>query len=365
MKVLHINSTIVENSGVMSVIMNYYRNIDRDKIQFDFLYFSQSLFGYKTYESEIVKMGGRVYYFDNFKRIITFNRNLDVLLKENKYEAVHIHDPFVLRLIYKTLRKKGIKNIIVHSHATKWSDKVLSCIRNKLLCFGFGHLIDYPFACSKAAGEFLYKKRSFFVMNNAINIDNYRFCEKSREIIQEKYKLKNKIVFAHVGNFCKQKNHAFLIDIFQEITYRESNAILIMIGDGILRHEIERKVEKYNLSDKVIFLGKRNDVEKYYSVMDCMILPSLYEGLPMVGVEGQCNGIPFVFSDNVTREVGCSFSRFLSLEDDQPCVWAENALELANVKWDRGNAVKEISSMGFSISKEVLKVQKKYLEMIE
>ena len=345
--------------------MNYYRNINRDLVQFDFLYFMDSGDGYKTYQEEIETLGGRVFYIPNFKRFISFNRKLGDLLKAHpEYKTVHIHDPFLVRFIYRTLRKNGINHIIVHSHATKWSDRFLNGIRNRLICVNLQHYIDYPFACSYAAGRFLYGNNTeFTVINNAIDIERYRFNSNCRIKIRNEIKLNDKIVFGHVGNFNNQKNHVFLIDVFCDIKRLCPEAVLILIGDGPLREKINEKVENLGISDSVFFLGKRTDVERYYSAMDCFILPSLYEGLPMVGVEAQCNGLPILLSDTITKEIGLGTFDFMSLKES-PEEWAKHAVELVRkaVK-DRCSAALVIENNGFSIKNESNKLLKCYLDM--
>lgn len=246
----------------------------------------------KTYEEEIKKMGGQVFFVDNFKKVIAFNKKLDEILKNNNYKTVQIHDPFVVGFIYHTLRKNNVKNIIVHSHATMWSDKKLNGIRNRILCVRLKSQIDYAFACSRAAGDFLYRNKNFYVMNNAIELNRYAYNEVKRKEMRNTLQLNGKIVFGHVGNMCAQKNHLFLLDIFKEIVNLNRNSKLILIGDGVLRKAIEERIKAYQLEEQVLILGKKSDVENYYQAMDCMILPSLYEGLPMVGVEAQCAGVP-------------------------------------------------------------------------
>ncbi|MSS77680.1 glycosyltransferase family 1 protein [Anaerococcus sp. WCA-380-WT-2B] len=364
MRILHINSTIVVNSGVMSVLMNYFRNIDKNKVQFDFLYFDKINPNSKTYKNEIQKLGGNVYKIANLKNIFKFNKKLDEFLKNNHYSTVQIHDPFVLIFIYKTLRRNNVDNIIVHSHATKWSDKKLNGIRNRALCYKLNSQVDYKFACSSAAGNFLYKRADFYVMNNAIDLDRYAFNKNIRHDLRNKLNLNNKLVFGHVGNMVPQKNHMFLLEVFKEIIKLNSNSILILLGDGYLRDEIERKIRENNLTDKVIVFGKKMDVYHYYQVMDCMILPSLYEGLPMVGVEAQCSGLPIVFADTITREIGTDFSDFLSLNDSFK-QWAEISIKLAESNINRDSGYLTMQNMGFNIKIEALKVTEKYKEINE
>lgn len=365
-RILHINSTIYINSGVMSVVMNYYRNIDKHKIQFDFLYFIKPEDGYKTYQTEIETMGGKVFFIPDFARFWNFNKQLSKLLEKNAdYSTVHIHDPFVVRFVYSTLRKHGINNIIVHSHATQWSDKKINGLRNQIICYNLQKYVDYSFACSQAAGEFLYgKNRKFTIINNAIDSIKYKYDAPTRERIRNEIKISDKLVFGHVGNFNNQKNHIFLIDVFKRIVTLNENTCLLLIGDGPLRKEIEFKVHEQGLEKYVLFLGKRMDVENFYQAMDCMILPSLYEGLPMVGVESQCSGLPVLFSDTITKEVGLVKFRFMSLEDTIEN-WAKSAMSLAQEDLDRSQAVKVIERRGFCINKEAEKLATLYLKMSE
>ncbi len=364
MRILHVNSTIVVNSGVMSVLMNYYRHLDRNKVQFDFLYFNVSKFHYKTYQEEIESLGGKVFLIENFTKIREFNQKLDTLLKSNRYETVHIHDPFVVRFVEKTLRRCGVKNIIVHSHATQWSDRKINGIRNKILCVNLTKKVDYCFACSHAAGHFLYGNTPFYVMNNAIDLDRYSYNDAIRERVRKELGLEEKRVFGHVGNICAQKNHAFLIEVFRRILDKAEDSILVLIGDGILRSEIEAKIESLGIKDKVMLLGKKSNVEDYYQAMDCIILPSLYEGLPMVGVEAQCSGLPILFSDTITREVGADFSAYLSLRNS-PEEWADKAIELCEKGYNRSLGKSVMINKGFDIVTEAIKIQDKYLEIEE
>lgn len=364
MRVLHINSTIVINSGVMSVLMNYYRNIDRRQVQFDFLYFSVPNFNYNTYENEIKRLGGNVFLIENLKNIISFNKRLSRILMQEKYLTVHIHDPFIIRFIYNTLRNNGVKNIIVHSHATKWSDKTLNGIRNKMLCINLEKRADYFFACSHAAGDFLYGNSSpYYVMNNAIDLEHYQYNDFTRKTVRSDLGIEDdELLFGHVGNICLQKNHSFLIDVFKEIKDNCPKSTLLLIGDGVLRNEIERRVKYYGLERKVLFLGKKINVEDYYQAMDCLILPSLYEGLPMVGVEAQCSGLPILFSDTITREVGAEFSNYLSLKDSKKR-WAQEAIRLSKQKLNRLRGKTTMASLGFDIHIEALKLQNEYLKI--
>lgn len=359
-KVLHINSTIYINSGVMSVIMNYYKNIDKNKVQFDFLYFKKMPTNVLTYEETIKKNGGKIFECTNLKNIYLFNKTLEKILKENNYNIVHIHDPFILKFVINTIRKHKNIKIIIHSHATKWSDKKISALRNALLCFNNYKHADCLFACSNAAGKFMFREKDFYILNNAIDIAKFKYNDKKRKRIRNELNIDNKIVLGHVGNFNRQKNHEFIINLLEKILLKNKNIVLLLIGDGILRGYIEKMVEEKGLDDNVLFLGKKENVQDYYSAMDIFILPSLYEGLPMVGVEAQCSGLPILFSNSITKEAGLTNYKFIDLKLGTK-KWKE---EFENVKLpskeERIKATSIVSEKNFDIKTEANKLLEKY-----
>lgn len=359
-KVLHINSTIYINSGVMSVMMNYYKNIDKNKIQFDFLYFKKIPQNAITYEDTIKENGGKVFECSNLKHLYLFNKKLDKILKENRYDIVHIHDAFILKFVYKTIHKyKNIK-IIIHSHATKWSDKKINALRNWLLCFNNYKYADYLFACSNAAGKFMFKNKDFYILNNAIDITKFTYDDQKRKKIRNELKINNKRVIGHVGNFNKQKNHEFIIDVFEKTVSENTNTVLVLIGDGILRKNIEKLVQEKGLKKNVLFLGKKENIQDYYSAMDLFILPSLYEGLPMVGIEAQCSGLPILLSDSITKEAGLTNCKFLDLNEGIDS-W-KNALVNSRLisKQERAKASDIVREKNFDIKRESIKLLKEY-----
>lgn len=360
-KVLQITSKPYINSGVMGVLMNYNRKIIKYDIQFDYLFFMTCSKEYSTYEREIEKLGGRYYYILNLYKYKEFNRKLNELLNNNKYDIVQIHDPFITPFIYKTIKRNNIKKIITYSHATKWSDKKISAIRNRVLCINLTKKANLLFACSKEAGEFLYGKKSkFTTINNAIDLEKYSFNKAQRSIIRKQLDIEKNIVFGHVGNFNKQKNHRFLIYIFKEILAIDPSAKLLLIGDGPLREKVEIQINNLKLNESIIYLGKQTDLAKYYSAMDCFILPSIYEGLPMVGVESQCNGLPILLSDSISKDAGIYKYKYMSL-NDEPKQWAKEAIKMSKVTIaERIHAQEVLRDKGFSINEEAEKLANIY-----
>lgn len=343
--------------------MNYYRIINRNNLQFDFLFFRDSNL---SYEEEIRELGGNSYTICNPKNVILFRKELKLFLEnhKNEYEIVHIHDAIFARFMYDIIKKAGIKQVIIHSHATNYSDRKLSGLRNSLLCHNIHKYADTLFACSNAAGRFMFSQCEFYVMNNAICIQKYQFSPQIRSYLRKKMNLLDCFVVGHVGAFVNQKNHVFLLDIFSEIIKKIPNSILLLAGDGPLFHEIKEKANVLGIQDRILFLGKRSDVDELYQVMDMFVLPSLFEGLPMVGVEAQCAGLPIVMSNEITTEACVGNCLFIDLSENKE-IWAEKIIDLyKKSKRNREEAVNAISLKGFDIAVETKKLEMKYYELV-
>ena len=362
-RILHFVSSLSKSSGVMSVIMNYYRYIDRDNVQFDFMFFKDID---NTYEEEIRNYGGRVYYISKPSLNKAFKQDLSKILKKDKYIALHIHEVYLTFLLAPIANKNGISNIITHSHTTMYSDKFISAVRNRLLCLGLKKQANHYFACSKAAGEFLYGRKSLnddnvVVVNNAVDCQKFRFNQSVRDSTRRNLGLQNHIVIGHAGRFNEQKNHMFLIEIFATLKKNENKAKWILVGEGPLFEQVKERINQLNISKDVILLGKRNDVPDLLQAMDVFLLPSLFEGLPVVGVEAQVSGLPIVMSDNITEEIGLLNYKFISLNETAES-WANKTLEMT-INIDRDNAADTLISYGFDISIEAKKLEKIYFDM--
>lgn len=364
-KILHVVSSLSIRSGVMSVLMNYYRNINKDKIQFEFCYYVDRE---DTYEEEINSLGGRVIKISRPSLSRSFLIELNNFFKQQSdtYLALHIHEVYLTFLFAPIAKRNGIKNIITHSHATMYSDRKINALRNQILCMPLKKQANYYYSCSEAAGKFLYGQKYFEegkvkVINNAIDCEKYKFKSKTRDDMREKLGLKDHLVIGNVGRFNEQKNHSFLIDIFYSMRQTKEKVILLLVGDGPLFQNIKDKVDKLNMSNDVIFLGRRKDISDILQAMDIFLLPSLYEGLPVVGVEAQASGLPIVLSDTITREIGLFNYKYIDLEKT-PEYWAK---EILSIKQDnnRNQAYLEVKEKGFDIKQEAKKLEKTYLEM--
>lgn len=322
-KVLIVASSLNQGSGVMGVVMNYYRNLDREKIQYDFLCFSKAE---TTYEKEIIEMGGKAYYFS--KPIITHflsakkDLNKFFLEKGKDYNFIYVHELLVFNILYPYAKKYTNAKIIAHSHNTKFSDTNIKSIRNKLFCLGIVKKADFCFACSEEAGKTFFGKKiinnkKFKVITNAIDTEKYVCDDLIREEYREKLGInRDDIVIGHVGRFSEQKNHFFLIDLIEQLSKLSSSYKLLLVGDGELRKSIESAINEKKLSEKVIFTGNRKDVPKILNAMDIFVLPSLFEGVPVVAVEALGNGLPCILSDRITKALQINDNvKYLSIDN--------------------------------------------------
>jgi len=363
-RIAHIMGKMV-GGGVEAVVMNYYRNIDKAKIQFDFLVDEDST---DIPKEEIESMGGRVIMIPPYQKLRDYLKELQKVLKENKYTIVHSHINTLSVFPLYGAKKSGVGVRIAHSHSTtnkkEWKKNLM---KNALKPFSKIYATDY-FACSRLAGRWLFGNKAYnrgevHLLNNAIEVDNFLYNEKVRLKKRKELSIKkNTLVIGHIGRFVKQKNHEFLLDIFKEIHEKEPNSILLLAGTGPLLEDIKKKVEELDLTDNVKFLGQRNDANELYQAMDIFLLPSLYEGLPVVGVEAQAAGLLCILSTSMTEETKIlSTTKFVSL-DQSSKDWAEIILkEYSN--FTRTNTLKEIQKNGFDIKTEAKKLEKKYREL--
>lgn len=334
-RILHIVGSNASISGVMNFIMNYYRIMNHEKIQFDFLYFIEVE---KNFNSEIEKLGGNVYFVNkpSLKHVCRTYKEFDDFFKSNanKYKAVHLHEIYLVNFISHFCKKYDIKHLITHAHTTKYSDNPKNALRNRIMCLGLKHSATDYFACSKAAGEFYYGKEAVEsgvvkVIPNAIDLKKYKFNQIIRDKVRKILNIEDKFVIGHIGRMAPPKNQKFLLQIFKEIKKERINSILLMIGNVPLKKEIEAEIKRLNLQGDVILLGVRNDVPNLLMAMDIFVLPSLYEGLPVVCVEAQATGLRCVLSDNITKEVDCGICEFISLKETVE-IWCEKILSKAN-----------------------------------
>lgn len=353
--------------GVEAVVMNYYRHIDRSKIQFDFICDEDST---NIPYQEIEELGGKVILIPPYQKIFKYQKELRKVLKNGGYRIIHSHINTLSIFPLYAAKKVGVPVRIAHSHSTtnkkEWKKNLLKQI---LRPFSKIFATDYM-CCSELAGRWLfgdkeYNKGNVYLLNNAIDLDKFKYDEKVRKEKRKDLNISDDtLVIGHVGRFVEQKNHRFLIDIFNEVHKENENSILLLAGQGPLMDEMKNKVIKLGLEDNVKFLGQRNDVNELYQAFDVFCLPSLYEGLPVVGIEAQATGLLCVFSDDMTKETKILDSTiFLSLNQSAK-EWAIKILNSFK-RFERKDTKKEISSNNFNIQSEAIKISFKYYNCIK
>ena len=351
--------------GVESVVMNYYRYIDRTKIQFDFICDDDST--NIPYE-EIEKLGGKVILIPPYQKVFKYHNKLKKILKEGHYKIVHSHINTLSVFSLFAAKCAGVPVRIAHSHSTtNKKEKKKNLLKQVLRPFSKLFATDYM-CCSELAGRWLfgdkeYDKGNVYLLNNAIDLDKFKYNETLRKKKRKELGIEDDtLVIGHIGRFVAQKNHDYLIDIFNEIHKKNNNSVLLLAGQGPLMEEIENKAKELNLDDSIKFLGQRNDANELYQAFDVFLLPSLYEGLPVVGVEAQAAGLLCYLSDDMTKETKVlDITKFMSL-NNTPEEWADNILDDVK-KYKRRDVSKEMTAKNFNIKEEVKRLEKYYLNL--
>lgn len=349
--------------GVEAVVMNYYRHLDHSKVQFDFICDDDST---NIPYDEIEKLGGKVILIPPYQKVFKYQKELRRVLRDGKYKIVHSHINTLSVFPLYAAKKVGVPVRIAHSHSTtnkkEWKKNLLKQV---LRPFSKKYATNYM-CCSELAGRWLFGDKAYdegkvYLLNNAIDLDKFKYDKKIGDKKRKELGIKeDTIVIGHIGRFVAQKNHNFLIDIFNQFHKKEKNSILLLAGQGPLQEEIKNKVRELGLDDSVKFLGQRNDANELYQVFDVFLLPSLYEGLPVVGVEAQASGLLCFFSDDMTKETKVLDSTvFMSLSNTAE-EWAGEIL--TNLKdYKRINTKSEVSDNGFDIEIEARKLEKYYI----
>lgn len=315
--------------GAETFIMNVYRNIDKEKVQFDFLVNGKGYF-----DEEIEKLGGKIFYMDYITEVGHFRYKKQLLnfFKEHpEYNIIHTHIDQVSGIILEMANKSKIQHRIVHSHNTKNSNNLFGKIYKGYLQSKINRNGTIFLACGKEAAQWLYKNQSnrAIIVNNGININKFKYSEKKRNEIRKELNIsEDTVLLGHVGRFSKQKNHKFLIKIYQE--YFESNpkSKLLLIGKGALEDKIKRMVNKIGLENQIQFLEIRQDVHDIYSALDYFVFPSLYEGLSVSMIEAQVSGLSIFASDTIDYSTDISGNiEWLSIKHDSPRKWSEEILK--------------------------------------
>ncbi len=360
-RVLHV-VTYMDRSGLETMIMNYYRHMDRSKIQFDFLVHRAFR---ADYDDEIEALGGKIY---RLPRLVPWSRSYRHALHgffatHPEYKIVHVHQDCLSSIILKAAWKHGVSVRIAHSHSSSQDKNLKYLIKLYYKQFIPKFATDL-FACGKEAGDWMFGGASYCILNNAIDVERYSYRADVKQQTREQLGIaQDAFVIGHVGRFFAVKNHDFLLEVFQELKKQEKNAVLLLVGDGPLRQEKERKVHELGLTESVIFTGVRSDVPELMQMMDVFVLPSLYEGIPVTLIEAQAAGLPCMVSDAVPTECEkTDLVERISLTG-QKQVWVERILN--HRKGTRMNRTGDIIRAGYDIRTNAAWLQHYYEEKFE
>lgn len=357
MKVLIVNTVPTERNGITNVIFNYLSAIDSKEIEFGYVYKGQID---EDYEKYLRVKGIKCYQLRrSIKHPIRYIKELSKISKD--YDIVHAHgnsSSLLLEMLAAKLGKAKVR--IAHSHNTTCNSPLVHKILNPI----FIKFCTERLACGVEAGKWLYGNHDFKVINNGIDTFRFRFNDRERENIRKQLRWSDSFIIGNVGNFYEQKNHTFLLDTFSRFYQKEPKSRLLILGDGPLKDELLIKVKNLGLEDTVKFAGSVGNVEVYLSAMDIIVMPSLFEGLPLTLIEEQANGLQCVVSDVITKDADMGNLEFLSL--DLPASEWSKCIErklkkLPNRLESSSKSIEIIKSRGFDIHEEAKKLTDIYL----
>lgn len=347
--------------GAETFIMNIYRQIDREKVQFDFVCSKKEE---AFYDAEIKQLGGRIFYIDEPKKVglLKSFKQIKNILKKEKFDVVHSHIALYSGIVLIAAKKSNIKIRIAHSHSAIINNsKGLRKIYENIMRMLIEKYVTVKLSCGKLAGEYLYGSlKDVIILNNCIDLEKYNNINNDI-ILKLKQDLKiseNEVVIGHVGRFNEVKNHKFILEIAKNLKNKNMDFKILLVGIGELKNEIEKEIINNNLQNNVITLGARKDIPEIMNVFDVFILPSLFEGFPIVMIEAQAAGIPCVISNTISKEVELGFDlvKFVSLENAND--WADKTIEVKSLKF--GNKVNEMKLLGYDVSYNIKKIYDVY-----
>ncbi|MFI3326634.1 MAG: glycosyltransferase family 1 protein [Clostridia bacterium] len=353
--------------GIQIFANNLINYIDKEKFEVDVLVLDDGQI--YPLENTLKEQGIKVFKLQGVwirkpQDLIKHSKKIKVFFKEhNDYDVVHVNSGPKNYAVLKYAKKYGVNVRIIHSHNTNFQSvsKAQKILGNILKTKVKKYATDF-FACSDLASKWLFgENQKVTIIPNAINLDDFGYNNDVRSDMRKKLNVEDKVVIGNVGRFATQKNHSRLIDIFHEIQKNNENSVLLLVGTGELMNEVKTKTKTLGIEEKVKFLGFRDDTKKLFQVMDVFLMPSLYEGLPITGVEAQASGLPCVFSSTITRQAAIlDETKYVSLEEKNE-VWAKETLSLIG-KVNREKSKAYLKNKGFDLPDMVQTIQNYYLK---
>lgn len=367
MKIIYILGGAMNFGGTEAFIMNYYRHIDHEKVAIDFIYQGDQN---GVYDGELLACGSKIYHVPfKSRHPIAFSKGVAKILKEGSYEIIHSQMDGTGAWPLAIAKQFGVPVRIAHSHNTAHQTKnPLKLFFNEAMKRLLARYATDLWACGEEAGRFLFGDRlvdagKVTIIRNAIDLERYAYSEKKRKKFRDEFGIRDdEAVVGHVGQFREQKNHRKIISVFDEMAKSGAEYRLMLVGSGPLEEEVRHLVRERGLEDKVVFTGARDDVNDLLSAFDVFLFPSLFEGLSLVGIEAQANGMPCVFSDTIPKE-----TRMTELVSAVPLdapdeVWAEAVYSA--LRMSRRDCSEELRRAGYDIHLEARKLEKRYMESI-
>lgn len=357
-KILIVPTLGLNLEGITSVIHNYTNFMDRSGLQLHFMTYGELN---PALREKFEKLGEILFVSDRKQSTLAYVKDYVALLTSRSFDVVHIHGNSGTMLIEVLLAKLcGVRTVMVQAHSTRTNHPFVNAVLKRPMMW----LCRDCIASSDASGQWLYGKHPYTLLNNAIEVDNFRFDAAAREAYRKEFGVRDgEFLVGHVGHFTEPKNHFFLVDVFAEFHKLEPDSRLLLISDGPRFEQVKQQVTRLGLEDAVIFAGRRSDAAAIYSAMDLFMLPSLWEGLPLVLLEAQVNGLPVLVSDVVTRAAKCTDRIFYKPLEDGAQDWAKMLQQLQNIPCDRlEDTGAVVAAKGFDIRAEADKLRKMYLK---
>ncbi len=339
--------------GISSVVMNWYRNIDRTKYQFDFITFNDG-----PLREEIESLGGKIYLIKTFKQSPRSHVNAvnNIFRVEKTYDAIHVHNSFKNVVMLKLAQRAGITIRVCHSHTSGLEKKSLAPVFSLLRYFTHKYS-NVHLACGQEAGEFLFKNRPFQILNNAIDVSRMLSGFIPVDDVHEKYNIpKNKILITLVARFSDVKNHQFLVKIAQS-TLLNTNIHFVCIGDGPLKISLQNNIDAHNVNSRFTLLGATQEIPSLLNISDGFIMPSLFEGVSVALLEAQASSLQCLISDTISPEVNMNLGNITFLSLKQTDHWINALNQLVKPILSEGEINTAFDAQGYSINSVISKLQ--------
>lgn len=320
--------------GIDKYLLNFLEKVSSKEVKLDFLTNEVN----SDLEKKLKTYGSKIYAIQNLKHPITQYRQVKAIIKAGQYDAVYLNISTAIDCVAAIAAKHAkVKRIMIHSHSS--GNDCESVLKRKIFngIHKFCRLFLYKYGtefygCSIKAGEWMFPKtivesEHFHVIHNAVDRKKFEYNIEKRERMRAELNITDQFVLGHVGNFCYQKNHYFLLEVFDEIHKRDKDAILILAGDGIRFEQVKKIITQKGLDNSVRLLGRRRDTDLLYQVMDAFILPSNFEGLPIAGIEAQSAGLLTFMSTKITKESKITQNCYFIPLSKKPSYWAEEILK--------------------------------------